>query len=237
MMNQKSMGQKSNSGQRTKFYLEQFEPESSKHLKILIAKFLDKKGVIPWKDSMGCWIRPSELSQLDRQQLVQTFVSSRLKVSTMEELEALGFKLAEPLTFDQFLLELEKHIDLKLPLHYFAYLNQQPLGSKSKAKKMYPGVDYLQGFTFKYRVNYILDLRYVEKLKIQREADQLKQLREQARQLNLTLKRHTLAAEEVKELLEAMSRQRLSESQLKTYFVNNDPYYSQAQLEFDEFYA
>lgn len=237
MINQKSMGQKAVTSQGTKFYLEQFDFESSRHLKILIAKFLDKKGIISWQNSQGEWIRPTELAMIDRKALAQAFVASRLKVSTMQELQEAGFNLKTDLTFEQFLVEVEKHIDLKLPLHYFAQVHQQTYGSRTQAKKLYPGSQHLKGFEFKYRVNYILDLRYVEKLKQNREADLLKQLKQMARRHHLSLKRHTLTSDEVRELLEAFQSQRLSEAQLKTYFISNQSYYSQARLEFDEFYA
>lgn len=237
MISQKKSSQKTVLSQGTKFYLEQFDSASSRQLKILIAKFLDKKGVIPWQNAQGDWIRPTELAALDRKALAQDFVSSRLKVSDMESLIAAGFKLEKELTFEQFLIEVEKHIDLRLPLHYFAHVYQHACGSRTQAKKNYPGADSLKGFNFQHRANYILDLRYTEKVKQTRESDLLKQLKLMARRRRLSLKCHTLTPEEVRELLEALKSNRLSETQYKTYFVNNNPYYSQARMEVDEIFA
>lgn len=236
MNHSKSKGRTNNSGQRTKFYLEQFDPEASKKLKILIAKFLDKKGVIPWQDAEGQWISPADLMLVDRTALAKQFVSSRLKVSTIEELEAQGFRLSSPLSFDAFLLEVEKHMDLRIPCHYYIHRHSSK-GTRATVKKRYPGVDCFPGLGFKYRVNYILDLRYADKLKVQREADQLKQLKFLACKQGMTLKRHVLNAQEVSELLDAFAHQRISETQLKTYFYQVDPYQSQAKLTFDELYA
>ena len=236
-MSQKNSSQKSANTSGAKFYLEQFDSASSRQLKILIAKFLDKKGIVPWQNCQGDWILPSELSTLDRHALAVDFVSSRLNVSTLEELLEAGFNLESDLTFDQFLIEVEKHIDLRLPVHYFAHVYQHTYGSRTQAKKMYPGADALKGFTFKYRVNHILDLRYVDKLKQAREADLLKQLKSEARRHCLSLKGHTLTSDEVRDLLTAFKSNRLSETQFKTYFVNNNPYYSQARMEVDEIFA
>ena len=236
MNHSKSKGRTNNSGQRTKFYLEQFDPEASKKLKILIAKFLDKKGVIPWQDEQGKWIRPSALSALDREALARSFVTERLQVDSISALESKGFALVTPMTFEEFLIEIAKHIDLRLPYHYYIHLRRS-LGATADVKKMYPGVDCLKGVTFKYRVNYILDLRYAEKLKLQREAAQLQQLKALAARKGLTLKRHVLNAQEVSELVDALLHQRLSDAQQKTYFVADNLYHSQAKIEFDEFYA
>lgn len=237
MSSQNTMNQKTNASSGGKFYLEQFDSASSRQLKILIAKFLDKKGVIPWQNAQGEWITPAELSNIDRQQLASQFVSSRLKVNNLEELIAVGFTLETDLTFDSFLLEIEKHIDLRLPLHYFTHRYSERYGSKPKAKKAYPGVDVAKGYDFKYRANYILDMRYVKRLEQTREVDLLKQLKILVYRHQLTLKHYNLSVEEMRDLVQALKSNRLSETQYKTYFISNNPYYSQARMEIDELYA
>lgn len=215
-------------GKKTKFYFSDLNSESVNRLKISIGKFLDREDIIPWRDEKGTFMTIQTFNQLDREEIAKIYTLKVLKTSTLEGLRARDFYFSPHLTWDKFMFDLVRYIDLKLPVHLWSQLKQKGNQSLSELRQTYGGIDRLKGIKFAYRVNYIMEIRYLEAREITKKhrtlETKLKELARLAKTKGYRLNRGYFKPDTIFELIHAFETGTLNEQQIALYLcpIKND---------------
>lgn len=214
------------SRKKTKFYFSELSSESVNRLKISIGKFLDRSDIIPWRDEKGTLLSVQAFNELSREELAKLYALKILKTSTLEGLKARDFYFASTLTWEKFMLDLVRYIDLRLPAHFWSHAKKKGKRSLSELRQTYPGIDHLKGVVFVHRVNYIMELRYLEAREVGRKHRllelKLKELGELAKKKGYRLKRGYFKAETIFELMKAFQTDTLNEQQIALFLERID---------------
>lgn len=222
----------------TTYYLTRFSMDSLSRLKILLGKFLESNAWFDWRTSEGYLIQPRALNELNREWLARRFLETRFKIKPCDslmleaQLTQLGFEWETPYTYEELVLEIAKHLDLKIPIHYWGRLKQSQYASRAQARLTYGGIDAISNLNFTYRINYILDKRFVQ------AQDQMMAQYIGPKQVNSVesalaiqgymLKKRHLTRQEALMLTRAANDNQLTDQLIQTYLTSNDSYYSQA---------
>ena len=210
------------SKKKTQFYFSDLSSESVNRLKISIGKFLDRPDVIQWKDENGKLLTIQAFNQLNREEIAKLYALKILKTSTLEGLRAREFYFSPNLTWEKFMLDLVRYIDLKLPAHLWSHAKRRGGRSLSELRQSYPGIEHLRGIEFSYRVNYIMEMRLIQAREVGRKQKLLetkfKELSVLAKSKGYRLNRGYFKAEVIFELINAIQNDTLNEQQIALYF-------------------
>ena len=210
------------SKKKTQFYFSELSSESINRLKISIGKFLDRPDVIQWRDEHGTLMTIQTFNALDREEIAKLYALKILKTSTLEGLKARDFYFSSTLTWDKFMLDLVRYIDLKLPAHLWSHAKRRKGRSLSELRQSYPGIKHLKGIEFSHRVNYIMEIRMIQAREIGRKQklleSKLKELSLLAKAKGFCLNRGYFKAEVIFELIHAIQNDTLNEQQIALYF-------------------
>lgn len=211
-----------NSKKKTQFYFSELSSESANRLKISIGKFLDRSDIVPWRNEEGKLLSVQAFNGLNREEIAKLYALKILKTSTLEGLKARDFYFSQSLTWEKFMMDLVRYIDLRLPVHLWSHLKKKGNQSLSELRQMYPGIHRLKGIEFAHRVNYIMELRYLEARENGKKHRlleiKLKELSNLAKTKGYRLNRGYFKAETIFELINAIQNDTLTEQQIALYF-------------------
>ncbi len=214
---------------KTNFYFKELNRESTNRLKISIGKFLDRTDIIPWYDDEGKLMTIETLNQIDRQEIATLYALKVLKTSTLEGLKARDYYFSADLTWEKFMSDLVRYIDLRLPMHFWSHSHRSGKKPLSELRHSYRGIDYIQGAEFSDRVNYIMEKRYLATRDMGRQnlllERKLKELNQLAQKQGYRLKQRYFKGKDILTLIDAFKYQTLSDEQI-ALFLEKDIQFS-----------